>query len=176
MEKIKLDMAYRLLLMICIALTVACNSSDSGDGEECIGIDFSGITCIAEFLSMDGQRFGCDECTSDLRTQEFSIEFSSLLVSQEEAAQGIGTQFRVDGVGETFIPEFVSCSTINLFEIVQDQNGENIKGKMVGTLDSIEPILPGGLTLFINIPGVNVEDTSCGFCWAPVRPPCANGN
>jgi len=168
---------YRLLFLIFILglFTTACDSSNnSGNGEECIGIDFSEIACIADFLSADGQRFGCDECASDSRNEEFSLEFSPLLVSPDEAPQGVGTQFGVDGVGETFIPEFVNCSTINLFEIVQNQIGENVKGAMVGTLDNIETILPDELSLFINIPGVDEENTFCGFCWAPVRPPCAD--
>ncbi len=165
-----------LSITLFIALVIiACDSSNNSDnGEECIGIDFGQIACIGEFLSTDGLRLGCAKCTSDLSSEEFGIEFGPLLVPPEQAPVGIGTQFTIDGIEGAFIPEFESCSTIDLFDFTVNQIGEAIKGEMVGTLENLESSLPFSLSFFINITGVDVEDTFCGFCWSPIRPPCAD--
>ena len=102
-----------IISMFCSIFMISCSSSNnSNNGEECIGIDFSQTECIGEFLSTDGLRFGCDECISDFRGEEFSIEFFLLLVPPDQAPLGIGTQFTVDGIEGAFIPEFESCSMI----------------------------------------------------------------
>ena len=163
------------ILAIAGCATISCSTSDNhGSGEECVGIDFSEIACAGEFLSANGLRLGCDECISDSVSEEFSIEFSPLLVSADEVPEGVGTQFGIIGEGIRYIPEFEDCNTVNLYEIVQNQSGENIKGDFAGRLENIETFIPDELSLFINVPDLHVENTFCGFCFAPVRPPCAD--
>jgi len=161
-----------IILIFCSIFMKSCDSNNSS--EECIGINFSEIECIGEFLSTASRGFGCDQCTSDIRGEEFGIEFGPLLVPPEQSPVGIGTQFTVDGIEGAFIPEFESCSMIDLFDFTLNQMGEAVKGNMVGSLDDIETILPDMLSFTINIDGLNAEDTFCGFCWAPIRPPCAD--
>lgn len=165
---------YSLLLLIFL-LAIACDSSNnSGNGDDCPSFEFSQDICIGQFLSEDGLRFGCQNCVSDMRAEEFRLEASRILVSPDETPNGISTQFSVEGVEDSFLPGFFDCETVDLFEIVQNQSGENVRGEIVGSFENLEssPVIPFSFTL--NAPGIEGEEIDCGFCWAPVRPPCAD--
>lgn len=165
---------YSLLLLIFL-LAIACDSgNNSGNSDDCPSFRFSEDACIGGFLTEDGLRFGCQNCVSDMRAEEFGLEFSPLLVSPDEVPNGLGTRFSIEGVENSFIPGFVDCTTVDLFKIIQLQNGESVRGEIVGSLEDLDSSQPIPFSFTLDAPGIEGEEIDCGFCWAPVRPPCAD--
>ncbi|MGI0003816.1 MAG: hypothetical protein ACREAX_00820 [Candidatus Nitrosotenuis sp.] len=144
-----LPVAFFLLLYILVS---AC---DGGDNNECNGNLFDVVgPCATESITNLAMRgIVCEQCTSDLRPDEFSLSFN---------IEPPSTDVLFDN---TFIVEPIDCDSFNLFE--------DTSGQPVGQIDGIQVIDPDDLLLNLKLDGQEPEQIFCDFCFVGPRPECS---
>lgn len=153
--------------MIVSMLHLSCDS----DVNRCFGVNLEDSLCVSETILSIGQERGlsCIECTGEDTGDRFSIEW---VVAVLEGTPNPGTIFSFLNASDLWLAEFSDCGTMNLFETSQNDLGRFVKGEFAGTLEELAPFQIDKLSLFINIPGVRVENATCKFCADSVPPRC----
>ena len=155
------------LSVLASALFVSCDSEIDG----CFGVNLERSSCPSETILSIGQQEGlsCIKCTGQETGDRFSIDWSFALL---EGTTNPGTIFSFLNRPDLWLAEFSDCETMTLFETSQSQLARFVKGELAGTLEDIRPFQIDKLSLFINIPGVRVENATCNFCSDSIPPRC----
>ncbi|MEQ9618971.1 MAG: hypothetical protein RIG61_07325 [Deltaproteobacteria bacterium] len=146
---------------------ISCDSEIDG----CFGVNLERSSCPSQTILAIGQQDGlsCIKCTGQETGDRFSIDW---VVAVLEGTPNPGTIFSFLNTSALWLAEFSDCETMNLFETSQNQLGRFVKGEFAGTLEDIRPFQIDKLSLFINIPGVRVENATCNFCSDSIPPRC----
>lgn len=159
-------LAQALLLTAAVLLT-SCDSSIN----RCFGVNLEGSLCVSETILTIGQQEGlsCMECVGEDTGDVFSINFSLAALAGSASP---GTAFGFLNRPDLWLAEFSDCRNINLFDTSLDELGRFVKGEFAGALEDLTPFQIDKLSLFINIPGVRVENATCNFCADSIPPRC----
>lgn len=157
-----------LPLLICGIYLASCDDDDVGD---CFGVNLEASGCVAEDILAIGQEDGlaCFNCTGQETGEVFTLTWQGGLL---EGTPNPGTIFSFLNEPELLIAEFTDCGTLTLFETFQNEFGRFVEGDLAGTLEDLDAFQVDRLSLFIDIPGVRVEEAVCDFCANSTPPQC----
>jgi hypothetical protein len=157
-------------LALIITAGLAHISCDDGVGD-CFGVNLEGSFCVAEDILAIGQEDGlaCFNCEGQETGEVFTLAWQKGLLA---GTPNPGTIFSFLNAPELWIAEFTDCGTLTLFDTFQNEFGRFVKGDLAGTLGDIDAFQIDRLSLFIDIPGVRVEEAVCGFCANSTPPQC----
>jgi hypothetical protein len=157
-------------LVLIIAAGLPQISCDDGVGD-CFGVNLEESGCVAEDILAIGQEDGlaCFNCTGQETGDVFTLTWQKGLL---EGTPNPGTIFSFLHQPELWIAEFTDCGTLTLFGTFQNEFGRFVKGDLAGTLEDLDAFQIDRLSLFIDIPGVRVEEAVCDFCANSTPPQC----
>jgi hypothetical protein len=158
-----------LVLIIAAALPqISCNDDGVGD---CFGVNLEQSGCVAEDILAIGTEDGlaCFNCTGQETGDVFTPTWQKGLLAGTSSP---GTIFSFLHKPELWLAEFTDCGTIMLFETSKNEFGRLVKGDFAGTLEDLNAFQIDKLSLFINMPGVRVEEAVCDFCANSTPPQC----
>jgi len=144
---------YRLPVAI-LLIFILVSACDGGSDNECNGNLFDVVgPCATESITNLAMRgILCEQCTSDLRLDEFSVVFNIQPPS-------------TDVLFGNLIVGPIDCDSFNLFEEGSEQP--------VGQIDGIQVIDPDDLLLNLQLDGQEPEQIFCDFCFVGPRPECS---
>ncbi len=115
-------------------------------------------------LRFSGQfGIGCEQCTSNLRSEEFDLGFNADILPNGE----IGTVVHL--FDQTFFIEQLEdnqCVSMKLL------TADNLL--QAGTLENISITDPDNISFSVELTGQEPEMISCDFCWFGPKPLCAD--
>lgn len=163
-------MKAAISFVLVIAAGLSHMSCDSEVGE-CFGVNLESSPCASELILAIGQQDGlaCFNCRGQETGDVFTLTWQKGLL---EGTPNPGTIFSFLNEPELWIAEFTDCGTLTLFETSQNEFGRFVKGDLAGALEDLDAFQIDRLSLFIDIPGVRVEEAVCDFCANSTPPRC----